>query len=80
MTDPIQKQLEYFHNKKVTVTSQRQIAIPKLQSPQIVYQEPKFLSLRKTVSQQEMCVSKFHTQINSNNQKKDNYEQRITFQ
>lgn len=30
LTDPIQKQLEYYHNKKVMVISQRQIAIPKL--------------------------------------------------
>ncbi|CAK77608.1 unnamed protein product (macronuclear) [Paramecium tetraurelia] len=80
MTDPTQKQLEYYHNNKVLIASQRKIAVPKLQSPQIGYQEPKFLSLRKAVSQQEICVYKQHAFMNPNNQNRGNYEQRITLQ
>ncbi|CAD8079085.1 unnamed protein product [Paramecium sonneborni] len=80
ITDPTQKQLEYYHNKKAMITSQRQIAIPKFKSPQIVHQEPKFLQLRKTLSQQEFCSSQIQKQQNYNYYKTRNYESRIAFQ
>ncbi|CAD8084879.1 unnamed protein product [Paramecium sonneborni] len=80
ITDPVQKQLEYYHDKKNMITSQKKISSPQFRSPQINPLLGDQLNIRKTLSQQTIALPEHVNSLNINSHKKSHFEKRITFQ